>query len=84
MPTARQWPVVPARAADSLNDFRRKAKAHILRHHFNFFDAAETIPTQIIYDILDQNFGSRGSGRNGNISIPSSHFGLMAWESSMR
>ena len=30
------------RSANGLNDLRRQAKTHILRHHFYFFDALET------------------------------------------
>ncbi len=48
---------------DRLHNLRRQTEAHILWHHFYFFDAAETLLTQIIDHVLNQHFRCRCAGR---------------------
>jgi hypothetical protein len=51
-------------AADCLHNLGRQPKAHILGHYLYFFDAGETVLTQIIDYVFDQYFGGGCARRN--------------------
>ena len=53
-------------AADGLDDLRRKPEANIFRHDFHFFDAGIAVLLQVVDDVFNENFWSRGSGGHGD------------------
>src|SRR6185437_7170338 len=65
--THRHSFVGTVRAADGLHNLRWQTEAHVLRHHFHFFNVLKAVLAQIIHHILNQHLGRRGPGRNGNV-----------------